>query len=200
MMTNKEKYKQAFSTLHASADISLEENMNREKVFKPGRRLLTACLCVVMSTALIASAFAFGGDAFRHVFGWGDNFEITQIMDDNGEISNLCVLHTDSLQDPVELSSGRMFFIVNNEHIDISSLISQETAFRYEYTDDSGNTHYWFVGLNSDNIQNYGYAEYIKYPDGTWAGGYSARVNTNADGSADALWLEEAKSELNITR
>ena len=37
-MTDKERYKQAFSTLHASGHISLEVNMNHNRKFHPTRK------------------------------------------------------------------------------------------------------------------------------------------------------------------
>ena len=44
-MTDKERYKQAFSSLHASGHISLEVNMNHNRKFHPTRKLIAAkCL------------------------------------------------------------------------------------------------------------------------------------------------------------
>ena len=197
-MTNKENYKQAFSVLHASDNISLEVHMNRKKVFKPARKLVSVCVCAALLCALIVTAYAYGGEFISRIYGWGSNFEIKQEIDENGETVSTSILHTESLNDPVEISDGRMIFIVNNEYIDITDQISETDAFQYEYVDEEGNTHFWLVGLNSDNIENFGYAEYIKDPSGTWAGGYSARVNTEADGSTSAQWLEKAKSEQTI--
>lgn len=198
-MTNKEKYKQAFSVLHASENISLEENMNTEKTFRPSRKLVSVCVCAALMLALGVVAYAYGGEMIRsRIFGWGNNFEITQGIDENGENTTVSVLYTDNLTDPVVFSKGKMLFVVNGENIDITHQVSQSEAFRYEYTDDEGNTHFWFVGLNSDEMENYGYAEYIKDSAGEWAGGYSARVNIEADGSTSAQWLETAKSGLNI--
>ena len=194
-MTNKETYKQAFSVLHASDNISLEVHMNRKKVFKPARKLVSVCVCAALLCALIVTAYAYGGEFISRIYGWGSNFEIKQEIDENGEAVSISILYTESLNDPVEISDGRMIFIVNNENIDITDQISETDAFRYEYVDEEGNIHFWLVGLNSDNIENFGYAEYIKDPSGTWAGGYSARVNTEADGSTSAQWLENAKSE-----
>ena len=197
-MTNKENYKQAFSVLHASDNISLEVHMNRKKVFKPARKLVSVCVCAALLCALIVTAYAYGGEFISRIYGWGSNFEIKQEIDENGEAVSISILYTESLNDPVEISDGRMIFIVNNENIDITDQISETDAFRYEYVDEEGNIHFWLVGLNSDNIENFGYAEYIKDPSGTWAGGYSARVNTEADGSTSAQWLEKAKSEQTI--
>ena len=197
-MTNEEKYKQAFSVLHASEKISLEDNMNREKSFRPGRRLVTTCVCVAMMLALGVTAYAHGEEIINHIFGWDNNLEITETRDENGDVSSIAILKTDDLTDPVTISDGKMTFVVNDESIDITDQLSQEEAFRYEYDDEDSNTHIWFVGLNSDDPQNYGYAEYIKSPDGTWKGGYSTRVNIDVDGSTAARWLENAKVELNI--
>ena len=197
-MTNKEKYKQAFSALHASENITLEENMNIKKTFRPSQKLVTICVCVAMMLAMGVVAYAYGGIINNRIFGWGNNFEITQGTDENGENTTVSILHTDNLTDPVVISEGKMIFVVNGEKTDITDQVSQSEAFRYEYTDDEGNTHFWFVGLNSDEMENYGYAEYIKDPAGEWSGGYSARVNIEADGSTSAQWLENTKSELNI--
>ena len=63
--------------------------------------------------------------------------------------------------------------------------------------DGDGYTHYWLVGLNTDEVENYGYAEYIKDENGEWVGGYSARASLNSDGKGPE-WLEAGKAELGI--
>lgn len=197
-MTNKEKYKQAFSVLHASENINLEENMNTEKSFRPSQKLVSICVCAAMMLAMGVVAYAYGVEIINRIWGWGNNFEITQGINENGENTTTSILYTENLTDPVVVSKGKMLFIVNNEKIDITDQVSPNEAFRYEYTDDEGNIHFWLVGLNSDEIENYGYAEYIKDANGEWAGGYSARVNQEADGSTSAQWLEIAKSDMEI--
>lgn len=58
-MTNREKYKQAFSALHASDDISLEgtamKTTNRKFRMKPA---LAACLCVILLLGCIGAVYA----------------------------------------------------------------------------------------------------------------------------------------------
>ena len=137
-MTNEEKYKQAFSVLHASERISLEDNMNREKSFRPGRRLVTTCVYVAMMLALGVTAYAHGEEIITHIFGWGNNLEITETRDENGDVSSTAILKTDDLTDPVTISDGKMTFVVNDESIDITDQLSQEEAFRYEYDDEDG--------------------------------------------------------------
>lgn len=198
-MSNKELYKQAFGALHAPGSISLAaENPAKEKVFRPARRLVLVCACTALLLGLAVTAYACGGQIFGHVFGWGNNMEITTGIDENGESYNEVRLHTENLTPPVVQRGGRTIFIVNNESIDITGELSQTKAFRYDYTDTDGNTHVWLVGLVSDDTANYGYAEYIKRADGTWLGGCSVGVSLDENGRSSALWLETAKQELNI--
>ena len=153
---------------------------------------------ILLALGLAVTAYARGGLILGHVFGWGNNMEITTGIDENSESYNEVRLHTENLTPPVVQRGGRMIFIVNNESIDITGELSPTKAFRYDYTDTDGNTHVWLVGLVSDDTANYGYAEYIKRSDGTWLGGCSVGVSLDADGRSSALWLESAKQELNI--
>lgn len=197
-MTNKEKYKRAFSALHASENISLEvdKDMKNKRVFN--KKIMAVCTCCLAMFGVGATVYAHNYQIINKIFGWGNNLEITQEVDENGETSSISILHTDNLTEPVKIDDGKIYFVVNDEKIDITDKISETTAFEYEYTDDEGNTHIWLVGLNSDNIDDYGYAEYIKNIDGDWTGGYSARVNIESDGKTNAEWLENAKSEKTI--
>ena len=197
-MTNKEKYKRAFSALHASENISLEvdKDMKNKRVFN--KKIMAVCTCCLAMFGVGATVYAHNYQIINKIFGWGNNLEITQEVDENGETSSISILHTDNLTEPIKIDDGKIYFVVNDEKIDITDKISETTAFEYEYTDDEGNTHIWLVGLNSDNIEDYGYAEYIKNIDGDWTGGYSARVNIESDGKTNAEWLENAKSEKTI--
>lgn len=184
-MTDRELYKQTFAALHASGKIDLEANVKKYNM----KRLIAVCVCVVLALALSVTAYAAG----RQIFGWGGNFVITE--SDSGREA---ILFTDRLTDPVLTENGRMYFIVNGEHIDITDEVSEQNAFTYQYPDSDGLIHYWMIGLNSDEPGNWGYAEYIKDPQtGEWKGGYSARVNTNEDGST-VPWLDIGKITIGI--
>ena len=199
-MNNRELYKQAFGALPAPERISLTaDRQTQRKTFRPAGRLCLVCACTVLALGLAVAAYACGGQILDHVFGWGNNIEITTAVGENGESCNEVRIHTDNLTEPVEWRSGRMIFIVNNESIDITDRLSETEAFSYEYTDAGGSRHLWLVGLNSANITNYGYAEYIKRADGTWLGGGPVRVNLDENGRSSAVWLESAKQRLNIT-
>ena len=197
-MTNRERYKKAFGVLHTSGELSLEVTMKQKHAWRPTRRLIIVCICTVLILGLGVTAYAYGEQTIRKIFGWEQNMEITTTVDENGRESATTIVHTSDLTDPVEIQDGRMVFLVNGEHLDITNQVSEAKGFHYEYTDEDGNTHVWLVGLNSGALDNYGYAEYIRDANGMWAGGYSARVNIESDGTTSAQWLNTAKSELNI--
>lgn len=184
-MNNRDKYKKAFSVLHASTQTDWEALMEQKTKKKYGKttvRLILIAAVVCLMTVTVSA------DSVRQLFGWGGNMEITQ-HDDGAEVR----IFTDNLTEPVEIRDGRMYFIVNGENIDITDQVSQTKAFTYQYVDEQSVTHMWVVGLNSEELENYGYAEYLKTD--TWQGGYSARVNGNADGTTEAQWLEIWKAE-----
>ena len=184
-MNNRDKYKKAFSVLHASESNDWEALMEQKTKKKYGKttvRLILVAAVICLMTVTVSA------DSVRQLFGWGGNMEITQ-YDDGAEVR----IHTEKLTEPVEIRDGRMYFVVNGENLDITDQVSQTKAFTYQYVDNQCITHDWVVGLNSENIENYGYAEYLKTD--TWQGGYSARVNINSDGTTDARWLESWKTE-----
>ena len=185
-MNNREKYKKAFSVLHASETTDWEAIMEQNNQKKPRKNAVMLLLLAAVISLLTITVSA---DSVRQLFGWGGNMEITQYDDGGAEVR----IHTEKLTEPVEIRDGRMYFVVNGENLDITDQVSQTKAFTYQYVDNQGITHDWVVGLNSENIENYGYAEYLKTD--TWQGGYSARVNINSDGTTDARWLESWKTE-----
>ena len=184
-MNNRDKYKKAFSVLHASETTDWEALMQQKSKKNYGKTTLKLLLLAAVISLMTVTVSA---DSVRQLFGWGGNMRIDQ-YEDGAEVR----VYTENLTEPVEIRDGRMYFIVNGENMDITDQVSQTKAFTYQYVDNQGITHDWVVGLNSENIENYGYAEYLKTD--TWQGGYSARVNINSDGTTDARWLESWKTQ-----
>ena len=179
-MNNRDKYKKAFSVLHASETNDWEALMEQKTKKKSGK---TAVRLILVAAVICLMTVTVSADSVRQLFGWGGNMEITQ-YDDGAEVR----IHTEKLTEPVEIRDGRMYFVVNGEDMDITDQVSQTKAFTYSYEDAQGVTHIWVLGLNGEELEHYGYAEYLKTD--TWQGGYSARVNINADGTTEAQWLE----------
>ena len=97
----------------------------------------------------------------------------------------------------MEVEDGRLWFIVNGEHIDITDEISETEPFLYQYTDESGVIHYWLVGKNGPELWNWGYGEYLYKPEENWMAGYSARTNLGPSNEGPA-WLENGKDQINF--
>lgn len=185
-MNNRDKYKKAFSVLHASDQTDWEAIMEQKTKKKYGK---TAVRLVLLAAVICLMTVTVSADSVRQLFGWGGNMEITQ-YDDGAEVR----IFTNELTEPVEIRDGRMYFIVNGENIDITDQVSQTKAFTYSYEDAQGVTHEWVVGLIGEDLERYAYAEYLK-SGGVWQGGYSARVNINEDSKTEAEWLEIWKEE-----
>ena len=122
--------------------------------------------------------------------GWGGNMEI-QSEQTAGGIENTVYVHTENMTQPVRFEDGRMIFIVNGEHIDITDQVSESEPYIYQYTDEGGVIHYWIIGKNGPEPEHYGFAEYLHPLDGEWTSGYVARTDGNT-----APWLTAAWEEL----
>ena len=185
-------------TIHSQAQVSGAGYDRREaKRFTPSyrvpiirNRLLPLAAAVILLLAVGMGTYA----AKPSLFGWGGNFEVR----DTGHGTE-SVLHTDSLVDPVEVEDGRLWFIVNGEHIDITDEISETEPFLYQYTDESGVIHYWLVGKNGPELWNWGYGEYLYKPEENWMAGYSARTNLGP-GTEGPAWLENGRNQINFYR
>ena len=145
------------------------------------KRFLTFALAAALILALGITAY--GG---RVLFGWGGNMEIRSEQTDGG-IENSVYVHTENMTQPVSFEDGRMIFIVNDEHIDITDQVSETQPYIYHYSDEEGVIHYWIIGKNGPEAEHYGFAEYLQPSDGVWTAGYVARTNENT-----APWLEKA--------
>ena len=192
-MNNHEKYKLAFSVLQMSGDTHLEPEKAKTPRYSAMRRTAAACFCALAVLSLGVLTYAYGEQIIREVRGWGGNMKMTEAVNtENGETEKTVTVMTDSLTDPVEIEDGKMYLVVNDEHIDITDSVSESKPYVYDYTDQDGYIHYWIIGLNGPEPGYYGYGEYIKDPDGSWVAGYTARINLDPDKDLPE-WLTQGK-------
>jgi hypothetical protein len=150
------------------------------------KRILTLALAAALMLSLGIAAYSAG----QAIFGWGGNMEVRTEKTEGGIQANVYV-HTDNLTEPVSFENRRMYFIVNDEHIDITDQVSETEPYIYQFTDEEGVLHYWIIGKNGPELEHYGYAEYLHPSESDWTVGYVARTNNNT-----APWLDKAKEEL----
>ncbi len=150
------------------------------------KRVITLALAAALVIAFGITAYSAGSV----LFGWGGNVEIRSEQTNSG-IENTIYVHTENMTEPVSFEDGRMFFVVNDEHIDITDQVSETEPYLYDYADEEGVIHYWIIGKNGPELEHYGFAEYLQPPEGLWTAGYVARTNNN-----EAPWLDRALEEL----
>ncbi|WRS28483.1 hypothetical protein U6B65_04945 [Oscillospiraceae bacterium MB08-C2-2] len=146
-MTNKEKYKQAFSAIHASNDFSLEvEKMKKTKgqhKFKVMAASIAACL-VIVGSATVAYAADVGGIQ-RTIQLWihGDQTEATIQFDGNG---NYSMDYTDGNGNVGHQGGGGVSFAPDGTEIPASEeeLMELLRAPDVEYEEDGSVWVYWF--------------------------------------------------------
>ena len=192
-MNNHDKYKMAFSVLQMPGNSNFEPEKTRIPRYSAVRRTAAACLCTLVVLSLGVLTYAYGEQIVREVLGWGGNMKMTESINaENGETEKLVTVMTDSLTNPVEIKNGKIYFVVNDEHIDITDSVSESDPYVYNYKDQDGYTHYWIIGLNGPEPEYYGYGEYIKDSDGSWVTGYTARINLDPDKELPG-WLTQGK-------
>ena len=161
-----------------------------ETQYKPRHTSRKRILTLALASALMLSLGIAAYSAGQTILGWGGNMEIRAEKTEGGVQTNVYV-HTDDLTEPVRFENGRMYFIVNGEHIDITDQVSETRPYLYQFTDTEGVLHDWIIGKNGPELENYGYAEYLSPSESDWTAGYVARTNGNT-----APWLDAAKEEL----
>ena len=118
-----------------------------ETQYKPRHTVRKRILTLALAAALMLSLGIVAYSAGQAIFGWGGNMEIRSEKTAGG-IENTVYVHTDDLTDPVCFENGRMYFIVNDEHIDITDQVSETDPYIYQFTDEEDVLHYWIIGKN----------------------------------------------------
>lgn len=188
-MTERERYKSAFSVLESSYSYDMEEIFMERKRSINKKRAFTLALTAALVLALGISAYAVGEDTIKRLLGWDKHIEISELTNEAGE--TFTHAHY-GISEPVRMEDGRMFFIVNGENTDITDTVTGDEPYTYSYQDTEGYTYIYIIGLNDTEPESYGYAEFVKGPGGSWQGGHAHNTTD------DAPWLEQGKREFNL--
>lgn len=145
-MTNREKYKQAFSVLHTSVDVHLEaETMKlNKKQIKLKRLFVAAIACMILVGSTAAYAADVGGIQ-RTVQLWvhGDQTNATIHFDNSG---NYTADYTDSQGNTQHIGGGGVAFNPDGSERPLSEeeLMEELTAPDVQYQEDGSVWVYWF--------------------------------------------------------
>ena len=90
----------------------------------------------------------------------GSDLTIYEQTDESGNVTGIVGVVDTEAPPFARMVNGRLFFLGNNEKIDITEEITEEKPYFYTYVDDYGLTHAMAVGY-SGSIDNYGIYEFI---------------------------------------
>ena len=146
-MTNKEKYKQAFSAIHVPNDFSLKtekmERRNKQHKFKTMVASVAACVMIVGSATVVYAADVGGIQRTIQLWIHGDQTEATIQFDGNGSYS---MDYTDGEGKVRHQGGGGVSFAPDGTEIPASKedLMEELTAPDVRYEDDGSVWIYWF--------------------------------------------------------
>ena len=99
----------------------------------------------------------------------GSDITIYEMLDETGDVVEIAGVDTDA-PPFARIVNGRLYFVGNNEKIDITDLVKEDAPYFYSYMDDYGLTHYMAVGY-AGTMENYGIYEFIREKNGDWITG-----------------------------
>lgn len=129
----------------------------------------------------------------------GSDLTIYEQTDESGNVTGIVGVVDTEAPPFARMVNGRLYFLGNNEKIDITEEITEEKPYFYTYVDDYGLTHAMAVGY-SGSIDNYGIYEFIwEDVDGQrdWVTG-SGRNFMNSETETRYPWVDIVWEELDI--
>ena len=142
-MTNKDKYKKAFSTLHASDNISLEvEIMEKNRHLYRMKKVVAACAAVAVVFGGMTVAYAADLGGFRKVITSWFHGEQAQWNVTENETGSYSYTYTDENGEMHEGSGGGVAIDEDGSEIPLSAEEVMENVGNEVETDEDGNI--WF--------------------------------------------------------
>lgn len=162
------------------------------------RRIAAAAAVLTLVVAISPAARAAVSNIVVKYFFPGSDITVYEETDENGDAVSVVAVDTEA---PAfaRIVNDRLYFVGNNEKIDITNEITEETPYFYTYVDDYGLTHAMAVGY-SGTIENYGIYEFIwEDVDGQreWVTGIGRNFMNNAT-ETRYPWVDIVWEYLNV--
>ena len=129
----------------------------------------------------------------------GSDLTIYEQTDESGNVTGVVGVVDTEAPPFARMVNGRLYFLGNNEKIDITEEITEEKPYFYTYVDDYGLTHAMAVGY-SGTIENYGIYEFIWEETGgerDWVTG-TGRNFLNIETDTRYPWVDIVWKELDV--
>ena len=201
----KEQVKEMFDqiTMPQETEQRIWKAMQEEK--RPQRHASEFLRIAATMAAMLALIFIISPKARAAMLEWtvkyffpGSDITIYEKVDENGGTFSIAGVDTEA-PPFARIVNGQLFFVGNNEKIDITDQIREEEPYYYTYVDEYGLTHAMAVGY-SGSIENYGIYEFIwEDVDGQrdWITG-TGRNFMSAETETRYPWVEIVWEDLNI--
>lgn len=164
-----------------------------------GRRLATAAAVLALVLFISPQARAVFDNWVVKYFWPDSDITIYEEINEEGAVEATVAVVDTEAPPFARMVNGRLYFLGNNEKIDITDEITEEQPYYYTYVDDYGLTHAMAVGF-SGSIENYGIYEFIwKEADGerNWTAG-TGRNFLSAETETRYPWVDIVWEELDI--
>lgn len=163
------------------------------------KTLATAAAVLALVLVISPRARAAVEDWVVKYFFPGSDLTIYEQTDASGNVTGIAGVVDTEAPPFARMVNGRLYFLGNNEKIDITEEITEEKPYFYTYVDDYGLTHAMTVGY-SGNLENYGIYEFIwEDVDGQreWVTG-TGRNFMNNETETRYPWVDIVWAELGI--
>lgn len=194
-MTTREKYKQAFSVLKSSDDITLEELMMKKEKQRMKKlkniRIAAACF-VFLFVCTNGIAYAATGSTWISEilhFTTGNGSEVEMIQNENSMYFSI-QREEQNNTDYVSVENGRLYFVLDEKKEDVTEACSEKDYYKYEYTDDQQMRHVILIGGTPTDA---GWAELMFDKDGNYVFN-----QMNVNGTTDPVWLLEGMHDQGV--
>lgn len=183
-----------------------EEKIRSAMRHTGGKARKTIWRTMVAAAAVLALVFVVTPRAWAAVEDWvvkyffpGSDLTIYEQTDANGNVVGIAGVVDTEAPAFARMVNGRLYFLGNNEKIDITDEITEEKPYFYTYVDDYGLTHAMAVGY-SGTLENYGIYEFIwEDVDGTrdWVTG-TGRNFLSSETETRYPWVDIVWAELDV--
>lgn len=197
-MTNKERYKQAFSALHTSAEIVLEvDDMKKDKKQKHFYKIAIVAAAVV-ACFMGANGICYaqtGQSLVKRIVEFrlanGVEIEMEEGTEGDEEYVSMNMTAAGDVDSYTLVENDRLYFVLDNVKTDITDECDTESYYRYDYTDEKGLNHVIIIGGTIDNC---GWAEYVFDAEGN----YITNLMEIPGDDYSPAWLLNAEHSLGV--
>ena len=170
---------------------------NKGKTGNPVWKTLTTAAAVLALVLVISpqARAAVGGMVVKY-FWPGSDLTVYEETDEQGRHKTLVAVDTEA---PAfaRVVDSRLYFVGNDEKLDITDEITEDKPYYYTYVDDYGLTHYMAVAY-AGSIENFGVYEFIRDErNGEWITG-TGRNFMNPETESRYPWVDIIWAEWDI--